>query len=79
MTALWKQELKDIELGKKDLSEFIDKQKTFIKFIIDNAIKNNSVTIKQITKNCPECGSPMIKRKGKSGEFFGCSKYPDCK
>lgn len=79
MTALWEQELKDIELGNKDLSEFINKQKVFIKLIIDNAIKDNSVTIKQITKNCPECGSPMIKRKGKSGEFFGCSKYPDCK
>ena len=28
---------------------------------------------------CPQCGSPMAKRKGPFGEFFGCSKYPQCK
>lgn len=28
--------------------------------------------------NCPSCGSPMRKRNGTFGEFFGCSKYPDC-
>lgn len=33
---------------------------------------------------CPDCDSPMIKRKGKSKEgksqsFWGCSGYPNCK
>ena len=33
---------------------------------------------------CPNCGSPMIIRKAQRGrfagsEFFGCSKYPQCK
>lgn len=28
---------------------------------------------------CPLCGSPMAKRKGQFGEFYGCSKYPQCK
>jgi len=28
---------------------------------------------------CPICGSIMIKRKGAYGEFYGCSKYPQCK
>lgn len=27
---------------------------------------------------CPSCGSPMAKRQGKYGEFYGCSKYPKC-
>ena len=32
------------------------------------------------TPKCPECGDPMTKRTGKSGkEFWGCSKYPECK
>lgn len=30
-------------------------------------------------ENCPECGKPMIKRKGKYGDFEGCSGYPDCR
>ena len=28
---------------------------------------------------CPTCAKPMLKRMGKSGEFLGCSGYPDCK
>jgi restriction system protein len=28
---------------------------------------------------CPECGTAMRKRNSKSGEFWGCSAYPDCK
>ncbi len=28
---------------------------------------------------CPECGSPLVKRKGKYGEFVACSNYPTCK
>ena len=27
---------------------------------------------------CPECGSPLVLRKGKYGEFTACSNYPDC-
>lgn len=28
---------------------------------------------------CPECGNPLVIRKGKYGEFVACSNYPDCK
>jgi len=28
---------------------------------------------------CPECGNPLVKRKGKYGEFTACSNYPECK
>lgn len=28
---------------------------------------------------CPECGKAMRQRTGKSGAFWGCSGYPDCK
>ena len=30
-------------------------------------------------ENCPECGNPLVIRKGKYGEFVACSNYPDCK
>lgn len=30
-------------------------------------------------KVCPVCGSPLVYRKGKYGEFVGCSNYPKCK
>jgi len=28
---------------------------------------------------CPTCGSPMVIRRGRFGEFLACSSYPDCK
>lgn len=28
---------------------------------------------------CPECGKPLKKRKGPSGEFYGCTAFPECK
>jgi len=30
-------------------------------------------------ESCPECGSPLVVRKGKYGEFTACSNYPTCK
>lgn len=28
---------------------------------------------------CPQCGAEMVRRKGKYGEFYGCSNYPGCR
>ncbi len=30
-------------------------------------------------EKCPECGSPLVIRKGRYGEFTACSNYPECK
>ena len=30
-------------------------------------------------ETCPECGSPLVIRKGKYGSFTACSNYPECK
>ncbi|MBQ4184880.1 MAG: topoisomerase DNA-binding C4 zinc finger domain-containing protein, partial [Clostridiales bacterium] len=31
------------------------------------------------TLRCPRCGSSLIKRNGRFGEFWGCLNFPDCK
>ena len=28
---------------------------------------------------CDKCGSPMVLKRGRFGEFLACSKYPECK
>lgn len=28
---------------------------------------------------CPRCGKELVKRKGKHGEFIGCSGFPKCR
>jgi DNA topoisomerase I len=30
-------------------------------------------------EKCPQCGKPLVERFSKSGKFFGCSGYPECK
>ncbi len=30
-------------------------------------------------ETCPECGNPLVIRKGKYGSFTACSNYPECK
>ena len=32
----------------------------------------------EIQKICPRCGSPMRKKLGQYGEFWGCSSHPNC-
>ena len=33
----------------------------------------------EVGEDCPLCGSPLVKRKGRYGEFVACSNYPECK
>ena len=30
-------------------------------------------------EKCPDCGSELVVRKGRYGEFVACSNYPECK
>lgn len=31
------------------------------------------------SSKCPRCGHNLVLRKGKYGQFYGCSNYPNCK
>lgn len=35
--------------------------------------------IDDIKEKCPFCGSDLVLRRGKYGQFWGCSTYPKCK
>ena len=32
-----------------------------------------------LDEKCPKCGSGLVKKHGRFGEFIGCSAYPKCK
>ncbi|MDD3341438.1 MAG: type I DNA topoisomerase [Bacilli bacterium] len=34
---------------------------------------------KETGEKCPECGHPLVIRKGRYGEFVACSNFPECK
>ncbi len=80
-TAIWEQALDMIEGGQMDLDSFVAKQSTWIGNIVEK-YRNQSIQIKVTVPAgpaCPLCSSPMKKRKGKTSDFWGCSKYPECK
>ena len=41
--------------------------------------RKSKQTIKQTKIKCPDCGSYLIIKDGKYGEFYGCSNFPNCK
>ena len=42
------------------------------------AVKEEKTTAVN-NKQCPYCKIPLVLRKGKYGEFYGCSNFPTCK
>ena len=41
--------------------------------------KMEKASPKETGETCPNCGSALVVRKGKFGEFVACSNYPECK
>ncbi len=79
-TAEMETELDEIADEKQDnvkvLRDFYDKFAP----LLDKAFKEMEKTQPQETgENCPNCGSPLVVRKSKYGQFIACSNYPECK
>ena len=47
--------------------------------MLDNANANMKQVSHETGEICPICGKPLVKRKGRFGEFDACSGYPKCK
>lgn len=73
-----------------DLDKIADGKENHIKVLrnfydeFEPSIKNafTAMPKKEAEKtgeDCPNCGSPLVIRKGKYGEFTACSNYPKCK
>jgi DNA topoisomerase-3 len=78
-TAIWEQALDMIEAGQMTLDVFIDKQSAWITQLVQQ-YRYTTLSIKQPEGPvCPVCSSPTRQRVGKSGAFWSCGRYPDCK
>lgn len=79
MTAIWEQALDEIEAGRLTLDAFVAKQAIWIAQLVEHCgALTLSITV-EAGPTCPICSASMIKRKGKSGPFWSCSQYPNCK
>ncbi len=79
-TANMEKDLDEIAEEKMDnikvLREFYDSFEPLVKKAFGEMEKKPA---EETGENCPECGSPLVIRKGKYGEFTACSNYPTCK
>ncbi len=78
MTALWEQALDDVAAGRLALQDFMARQAGMVGKLVQHAREATVTMPQQEQKTCPECQSPMRKRQGKYGDFWGCSRYPEC-
>lgn len=79
-TAEMETELDEIADAKQDNVKVL--RNFYNKFapLLDKAFKEMEKTQPQETgENCPNCGSPLVIRKSKYGQFIACSNYPECK
>jgi DNA topoisomerase-1 len=42
-------------------------------------VDNVDLSEQESEEYCPNCGRPMVLKKGRFGQFMACSGYPDCK
>ncbi|SFT71371.1 DNA topoisomerase III [Paraburkholderia aspalathi] len=78
-TAIWEQALDMIEAGQLTLDAFIERQSAWVHQLVQQH-RNATLSIQlPPAPACPLCASPMRRRTGKSGAFWSCSRYPDCK
>ena len=78
-TAQMETNLDEIAEGKIDEQKLLESFWNEFKELYHNAEeKMEKIPPKEVGRNCPKCGAPLVLRKGKYGEFVGCSRYPDC-
>ena len=79
-TANMETELDEIADHKINQIEVLDKFYQEFAPLVDKAFKEMEKKEPDKTgETCPECGSDLVVRKGKYGEFVACSNYPTCK
>ena len=79
MTAIWEQALDEIEAGRLTLEEFVAKQANWIAQLVAHYRSLTLEIAVEMSPGCPMCTASMLRRKGKSGPLWSCSRYPDCK
>ena len=79
-TANMENDLDKIAMGKEIwyevLEKFYNEFEPSVKEAFDKLPKKEA---EQTGEDCPNCGHPLVIRKGKFGSFIACSNFPECK
>jgi DNA topoisomerase-1 len=78
-TAHMEDELDDIAQAKVDMVKVLDE----FYHPFQDALKEAETRMQRVqvpsSETCQVCGAPMVVKFSRSGQFLGCSKYPECK
>ena len=78
-TAIMEKQLDTVEAGSESRLQMLNNfYKPFIKSFDDACKKMYDDKIVYTGDFCPKCGKPLVVKKGKNGEFVGCSNFPSC-
>lgn len=82
-TAVMEDELDKVEDGKDDwqkvLKDFYAPFSQNLEEVKGKLDEIKAETQKESDELCDRCGSPLIVKWGRNGQFLACSSYPDCK
>lgn len=73
--------LDQIEDGERDWTELLGDFYGEFRSALQQAEKDMEKVerpVVEIGEACPECGSPLVIKQGRFGEFISCSNYPAC-
>lgn len=74
-TAQWETRLSGIAQGKNDIESFMNDQIEILPLLLEPLIKGEKrMKPKGPVFECPECGKPLEKRKGKFGIYWSCTR-----
>jgi DNA topoisomerase-1 len=78
-TAHMEDELDGIASAKEDMVKVLDE----FYYPFQDSLKTAEEQAQRVQiatdETCHVCGAPMVMKFGRTGQFLGCSKYPDCK
>lgn len=77
-TAIWEDRLHSMAEGEGQLSGFLEMQIAFTTMLCKKALDIHMPVLGEYP--CPRCKKGvLLQRKGKNGDFWGCSNFPRCK
>ncbi len=78
-TAHMEGELDDIASAKEEMTKVLDE----FYYPFQDALREAESRMERVqiatSEICHVCGAPMVLKFGRTGQFLGCSKYPECK
>jgi DNA topoisomerase-1 len=78
-TAQMEEELDSIEEGDKDWRGLLREFYGEFAETMTEAQEQMPEGFIEAGEDCPQCGEPLVLRKGRNGLFIACSGYPDCR